>query len=1791
MVAGAFVPKRGKPKGGTRPGDPKGTVAPPTYFGKTRDPNARGKMVSGWEHGINVWVDCRAYIYGYDGNTYDITDDIITGTLTRNTDAPTTMNITFANEGDKYRQMFIPNDRIVLFLRRNEVEWQAFTGYIHNTPVFNLYDSRELSLECSCIIRRLNQKFWDANLRENILVLSGGSFDATGLGTEGEEEEDPAEGQPEEGQPEEEDNVVAFSENAPITDGNTPGGNVPEDEDAPDGGDPSLGAGGMITPDMTLAFLLTAPDHIGLKPEMVYIQKFPDVWRERAASITASNQPCMRDWAQMIVCPEDNDCEDGGSSGEGGGEGTGDWDGSGNVDSWITDGFKLGGVFDDSPSNHSAMKSRIMQESGGDPKAINNWDCVDMETRIVTRRGLLEFDEVEIGDETIGLNPETKEEEWTVIRDVYKHENARTVDVDFGAWSVRVTPRHTWVLSDGTLEKTNDLRLDSHIMLGDGDLFPVKDLVLTIDKPQDVWCVTTDLGSWTAQKKDIEFLTGNSNAAAGTPSKGLVQIIEPTWESHRKNPSPDVGSFDQNWDNPIKSVAVSSRYMKAQYGHVVGANGSGYVMINEDKSLDPSVPQNLELNGQRINSANAGQNVDGTLGVEGGKVCCEYGGGCSIAQSPHAGVDVCASTGAGIHAWGDGQIIAAGPASGYNQYVTIQYAPNVSVLYGHIGQGTFKSSGSVSKNEIIAKVGTSADAMGTPPHAHIQAFPSASAAKSFDNGNTIDPVKAFQQISGQSGTGEAGDFNPETANCGTGSGSDSGQEGGQTGSGEAPLGWHLVDTDKMEMRVNVQTRHGASVDHAIRAWDLGAIKIIKTSDNPTVTVVDGQVEAGAGATTSSDGKITLGPAYDRSTDNAKNAMSTHEVGHALGFDHKFQPPNSSVMQNVTTNASNNVDSPTSYDKDLYADVWGTGGGIRDSGNGSGSSDVHIARDTIQFFHNVAAHALRAPYRWGGGHDERLTVKGIKNRGVDATGLFNAMRRLKGLEPWDVGGTVDYFKFLDNVQEFDPKRKYPRGTVLIHPGSENIQGHMAMVYDHEGHVIEANGRKGIIDHFTIEESNSNWYGYTHVGEMPDVPIDIPPVELKPSQNMFANVEENNVLKDLISKAQGMVGPAYKFGGGHAGETYEQAKTQGVDCSGLFNVLFRELNLANSDIGPTSSWGSAVRGENFDVNKKYPAGTFVINPGTGANGHMAMIIDDAQNLLQSYHPKGVDLNMPVKTSQPHANYTIAGEHPALGTMEGMPDQSGGGDSGSGDDGTQTASVEVEPCITRHPLGVYKLAMTAMAEMAGESTVLAEAKRQLALNNGDMETTRTYMEDNFEIDAWYKFPELWEACEEERDFEHLAELDKESYMPTVQDVADAGMYTMMSIGTGEIVFWYPWIIGEISDSVAEGAEEKRKKDLPISPEELDELYKKYPKLRAYELSSYTMQQIIAMFPELSKAKKPKEEIDEQKDISGLPLSRTNVSVLTDKFILRDQDLIDFSLYVSDDPLVTHYFVMGEYRLQNGNYGGIPDLQCWRWSTIFDNPLMVKQKNESPNFDPNLFIQRYGVRSKSEHVPAIKIPGMAQIWAEQQFIRHWLNCYLIQLQTAFLPELYPGTRLEIAPLGIEVVVLQVSHSFGSQWSTNLTVSQPLLITDKTAIPPLPFWTLFNQQMVDEGLDPLRPIEGLQSGDQMIPDSIPIDQAPLGEGSDLWESINEKRAADNERVKNYLEYWAYLRDHPDFYRRTLEFMRENPGIALPPAPFDPKEERPTPRDKIPKPPPGGGIGIPGLPEDDDGNVVLPFGE
>ena len=90
-----------------------------------------------------------------------------------------------------------------------------------------------------------------------------------------------------------------------------------------------------------------------------------------------------------------------------------------------------------------------------------------------------------------------------------------------------------------------------------------------------VWCVTTELGSWTCRNDKHVFLTGNSNAhgapaADGHPfncSRGIWQCIPTTFAAHH------VSGTSANIYDPVASCAASINYSMSRY-HIDPHGGS-----------------------------------------------------------------------------------------------------------------------------------------------------------------------------------------------------------------------------------------------------------------------------------------------------------------------------------------------------------------------------------------------------------------------------------------------------------------------------------------------------------------------------------------------------------------------------------------------------------------------------------------------------------------------------------------------------------------------------------------------------------------------------------------------------------------------------------------------------------------------------------------------------------------------------------------------------------------------------------------------------------------------------------------------------------------------------------------------------------------------------------------------------------------------------------------------------------------------------------------------------------------
>ncbi len=89
----------------------------------------------------------------------DVSDDLVSGTMTRRVDGVSDFNFVLLNPRRKYDQVFTPNDRITVLMKR--VTWvRVFTGYLNKVPLLTAWP-RNVSLTASDSLKRLQYWYWD----------------------------------------------------------------------------------------------------------------------------------------------------------------------------------------------------------------------------------------------------------------------------------------------------------------------------------------------------------------------------------------------------------------------------------------------------------------------------------------------------------------------------------------------------------------------------------------------------------------------------------------------------------------------------------------------------------------------------------------------------------------------------------------------------------------------------------------------------------------------------------------------------------------------------------------------------------------------------------------------------------------------------------------------------------------------------------------------------------------------------------------------------------------------------------------------------------------------------------------------------------------------------------------------------------------------------------------------------------------------------------------------------------------------------------------------------------------------------------------------------------------------------------------------------------------------------------------------------------------------------------------------------------------------------------------------
>lgn len=194
-----------------------------------------------------------------------------------------------------------------------------------------------------------------------------------------------------------------------------------------------------------------------------------------------------------------------------------------------------------------------------------------------------------------------------------------------------------------------------------------------------------------------------------------------------------------------------------------------------------------------------------------------------------------------------------------------------------------------------------------------------------------------------------------------------------------------------------------------------------------------------------------------------------------------------------------------------------------------------------------------------------------------------------------------------------------------------------------------------------------------------------------------------------------------------------------------------------------------------------------------------------------------------------------------------------------------------------------------------------------------------------------------------------------------------------------------------------------------------------------------------------------------------------------IRDIEIIDGHIDLSDDALATHVFIVGDTPNYTGQVDIIDEINTAGIVTVFnafmadflngiDSPALQQnrksnEKKSDKHYEDQIdkvptlarkkkaldFLKKYGARPHREDVPAIRTPFFEMFLAYQRFCLLWSRQFLTTFTFTFMPELFPGGLVAFPEHGIQCYIDEVSHEcdYNTGFVTRANLSAPAAIRD----------------------------------------------------------------------------------------------------------------------------------------------------
>lgn len=161
-----------------------------------------------------------------------------------------------------------------------------------------------------------------------------------------------------------------------------------------------------------------------------------------------------------------------------------------------------------------------------------------------------------------------------------------------------------------------------------------------------------------------------------------------------------------------------------------------------------------------------------------------------------------------------------------------------------------------------------------------------------------------------------------------------------------------------------------------------------------------------------------------------------------------------------------------------------------------------------------------------------------------------------------------------------------------------------------------------------------------------------------------------------------------------------------------------------------------------------------------------------------------------------------------------------------------------------------------------------------------------------------------------------------------------------------------------------------------------------------------------------------------------------------IEDIEMKDVSINLNDYSLITHAYVATGYATGES-------MGPWGWlqsgvATVENEALFQQMIKVAPNTGEQMtgadVLARFGARPFMKEYTMVQSTELRQLLAIHHFMEGWANQFATNVQFTFMPELFPGMRLNLVSHNLQVYVTQVQHTFdyAHGFSTQATITAP---------------------------------------------------------------------------------------------------------------------------------------------------------